>query len=215
MDARVETKQDYAYRILKERILDGEYLPGERIIANRVAEEIGTSPIPVREALVRLESERLVTIKPHAGAIASLLTKDTVAEMLQNLAVLEGYATRLAHAKAHLIVDRLTELNHAMERAMNAEDWIEFSNADRLFHFSVYDVCDNQAVVRTISSLWTQLDSHLSNAAFNLIPDRARGSVAEHDGVVKMLRDPGSDGITLELLARQHKMNAARTLKNL
>ena len=212
MATRVETKQDYAYRVLKEQISSGVLLPGQRIVVNRVASDIGTSAIPVREALFRLESERLVTIRPHIGAIVALITKRTVLETLENLAVLEGYATRLALPRAHEIRPELEAVDAAMLAAIEREDWAAFSTQNRTFHFAIYGVCGNAVLVDTITALWAQLDTFMSGDAFNLMPDRARGSVAEHEQIVRSLGDADADPMHVELLARTHKLNTAKRL---
>lgn len=212
MVTKVETKQDYAYRVLKEQISSGALLPGQRIVVNRVANDIGTSAIPVREALFRLESERLVTIRPHIGAIVALVTKRTVIETLENLAVLEGYATRLALPRAHEIEDALHAADADMLAAIEDEDWAAVSTHNRTFHFAIYGVCGNAILVDTITALWAQLDSFMSGDAFNLMPDRARGSVSEHEQIVRALRDPASDPMHVELLARTHKLTTVKRL---
>jgi len=212
MTTRFETKQDYAYQVIKDLIVSGALLPGQRIVVDRLASEIGTSAIPVREALVRLEGERLVTIKPHAGAIVALITPDLVRKIIESVAVLEGYATALAHPRIETALAHLDAHTTTMERAISDEDWEAFSDANRSFHFAIYAVCDNDVLVDTITQLWTLLDSYLSSAAFTLIPDRAGGSVAEHRAILALLNDPAADLVELEGVARQHKMNTARRL---
>lgn len=213
MERRIETKQDYAYRVLKDRIVTGSLLPGQRIVVNRFAQDLGTSAIPVREALLRLESERLVTIKPHIGAIVSLMTGDMIQKTLESMAVMEGYATRLAYPHAERLMGKLERHNEAMLKAIGSEDWDRYSAANRRFHFTLYEACENEVLVDTITNLWTQLDSYLSVAAFNLIPDRALGSTQEHERMMAMLAAPDTDLLALELLAREHKINTAKRLK--
>lgn len=209
---RAQTKQDFAYQVLKERITAGILLPGQRIIVNRFAQEIGTSAIPVREALLRLEAEGLLTLTPHIGAVVSLITGETIENTLESLAVLEGYATRLAHPRAAEVLADLERYDAAMTKAMDAENWAAFSQGNRDFHFAIYDVCENDVLVNAIRSLWTQLDSYLSAAAFYLMPDRAMGSIQEHHEIMALLADPESDPAALEMAAREHKLNTARRL---
>lgn len=208
----MQTKQDYAYQVIKERITAGTLLPGQRIVVNRLAQEVGTSAIPVREALLRLESEGLVTLTPHIGAVVSLITGETIEKTLESMAVLEGYATRLALPRGGEVLDALRRFDVAMNAALKAEDWEAFSDANRHFHFAIYEVCDNDILVNAIRSLWSQLDSYLSAAAFYLMPDRAAGSMTEHQAIMTMLADANSDPLKLELAARDHKINTARRL---
>jgi DNA-binding GntR family transcriptional regulator len=211
----MQTKQGYAYQVLKERILQGELLPGERIVANRFAQEIGTSAIPVREALLRLEAERLVDITPHIGAVVTLITGRMVERTLETLAVMEGYATRLAAPCNQGVLDELARLNTAMVEAIGDEDWERFSSSNRAFHATIYAAADNEVLTDTIADLWNQLDSYLSAAAFYLMPDRAPGSVEEHAEIIALLSAPDADLTSLEILAREHKLDTSRRLQPL
>lgn len=211
----MQTKQDYAYQVLKERILGRKLLPGRRIVANRFAQEIGTSAIPVREALLRLEAEGLVGITPHIGAVVTLISGMMIERTLETLAVLEGYATRLAAPCDPGVLDVLERLNAAMLEAIDDKDWDGFSARNRDFHFAIYAVVENSVATDTIAGLWNQLDNYLSAGAFHLMPDRARSSVAEHTEIITLLGAPEADLDTLERVARQHKLNTARRLQPL
>src|ERR1700744_553588 len=81
------TKQQAIYQHLKERILEGKLPPGQRLIIDDIADELGLSIIPVREAMQLLQSERLVEIRPHAGATVASVTPENVEEIFT---VLEG-----------------------------------------------------------------------------------------------------------------------------
>lgn len=209
----MQTKQEYAYEAIKDGITTGELLPGQRIVVSRLAHEIGTSAIPVREALLRLEGEGLVTITPHVGAVVTLVTGQMIEMTLESLAVMEGYATRLAASQAASIIPELERHHVAMEEAAEQEKWDAFSRENRLFHFAVYAVVDNSVVTRTIGDLWSQLDSYLSASAFYLMPDRARGSIVEHARIIALLKDPEVNLDELEHVAREHKFNTANRLR--
>ncbi len=209
----MQTKQDHAYQILKRRITQGSLLPGQRIVVNRMAEEIGTSAIPVREALLRLEAEGLVDITPHVGAVVTLVTSQKIEMTLETLAVMEGYATRRAAGRAEEILPELHRLQAEMRDATGRGDWEVFSSANRRFHFAMYAAVDNKVLTKTIEDLWTQLDSYLSASAFYLMPDRALGSVEEHDRILAELAAPDIDPNALEELARTHKFNTAKRLR--
>jgi len=211
----MQTKQDHAYHVLKDHIARGLLLPGQRIVVNRFAGEIGTSAVPVREALLRLEAEGLVTITPHVGAVVTLITGERIEMTLQALAVLEGYATRVAAARAGEILADLERHHHAMAVAARADDWGAFSRENRAFHFRIYTVVDNVVVTKTITDLWSQLDTCLSASAFYLMPDRALTSVDEHARIIAMLADPLADLDALEGVARTHKLNTAKRLHTL
>ena len=211
----MQTKQDHAYHVLKDHIANGLLLPGQRIIVNRFAGEIGTSAVPVREALLRLEAEGLVTITPHVGAVVTHITGERIVMTLEALAVLEGYATREAARRSDEILADLERHHQTMAEAARADDWESFSRENRAFHFLIYTMVDNVVVTKTISDLWSQLDTCLSASAFYLIPDRALNSVDEHAQIIAMLNDPLVDLDALEALARTHKFNTAKRLHSL
>ena len=211
----MQTKQDHAYHVLKDHIARGLLLPGQRIVVNRFAGEIGTSAVPVREALLRLEAEGLVTITPHVGAVVTLITGERIEMTLEALAVLEGYATRKAAFRANQIITELEHHHRTMETAARADDWESFSRENRAFHFLIYTVIDNTVVTKTITELWSQLDTCLSASAFYLMPDRALTSVHEHAQIIAMLNDPLVDLDALDALARTHKLNTAKRLHTL
>ncbi len=208
----VETKQDFAYRFLKEKIAEGVLLPGQRIIVSRIAKEIGTSVIPIREALVRLEAERLIDSKPHIGAVVALATKTMVLDTLEGLAVLEGYATQLAWDNAGKVVPSLRETNDLMSKAFHAKDWEGFTRHNRAFHLAITEASGNEALIHTINGLLRQLDSYLSGAAFNLMPDRAGSSIEEHERIIELLLAAEPDREELERTARQHKLATVERL---
>src|SRR5690606_4762223 len=93
------SKQKMAYELIRERILDGTYPPGTRIVLDAVAREIGTSTIPVREAIRRLEADELIEYQPFAGARVAPMDETAYVQSLSVLAVLEGYATALSASR--------------------------------------------------------------------------------------------------------------------
>src|ERR671939_1882452 len=90
------TLRDHIKDVIVERILDGFYGPGDRIVEIRVAEELGVSQAPVREALRELEMLRLVVSEPFRGARVRDVSPDEIAEAYPVRAALEELAARLA-----------------------------------------------------------------------------------------------------------------------
>jgi DNA-binding GntR family transcriptional regulator len=207
------TKQDRAYRFLRGGITRGRFLPGQRILPNEIGKELGMSGVPVREALLRLQSERLVAIEPHLGAVVALISGREIVQDLTVLSVLEGYATRIALDRASPIVGELRKLNEDMRQALRCKAWDTVSHLNRAFHRKIYDLSDNEALVRAIGSLWLHLDSFMSATSFYLIPERAAGSIEEHERIVEMLADPATDSLELELFAREHGLRTVRSLE--
>jgi len=199
------TKKDLAYDYIKRRIRDRRLLPGQRITASQIAEEIGTSVLPVREALLLLEAERLVTNTPYVGAVVAWVSHDEVLGVVQTLGVLEGYATRSAHPSAERFVDTLEALNERLRAAVRSEMWGWFIELNRDFHFAIYDAAGNAPLLEAIRIYWSQLDTLLAVSSFHLVPGRTAEDLDDHDELIRLLRDPATDPWTLERAARKHR----------
>lgn len=207
------TKKDLAYDFIKRRIFEKRLLPGQRITASQIAEEIGTSVLPVREALLSLEAERLVTLTPYVGAVVAWVAPDEIAEIISVLAVLEGYATGLATVQASSYVSKLPAINERLQTAVRQEMWNWFIELNREFHFTIFEASGNKQLVEKISLLWGQLDTMLAATSFHLIPNRAEEDVSDHEHLVRLLREENPDAMTVELAARRHRMRTATFLQ--
>ncbi|MEM7031356.1 MAG: GntR family transcriptional regulator [Chloroflexota bacterium] len=83
------SKKDYAYEALRENILNGTLAPGSRLVIDQLAKDFGVSPIPMREALQRLQSDGFVTIRPYSGVNVTKIHRGLVEEVLELLCPLE------------------------------------------------------------------------------------------------------------------------------
>ncbi len=209
------TKKDLAYDFIKRRILEKRLLPGQRITASQIAEEIGTSVLPVREALLSLEAEKLVTITPYVGAVVAWVSADEIAEVIAVLAVLEGYATGLAAENVGALSAKLHSINQRLQAAMNQEMWSWFVELNREFHFTIFESSGNGQLVDNIRVFWSQLDTMLAATSFHLVPNRAEEDIGEHDELVRLLRERPVDPLAVELLARRHRMRTVAYLRQL
>lgn len=181
------SKQESAYRQIRARILSGAYGPGYRLVVSRLAAELGLSPIPVREAVRRLEAEGLVQYHRNTGATVSPADPTVYVEALTVLAVLEGYATRLAapHLRSPDL-QRLRAIAAQMAEALAAPDLQRFGDLNRAFHFTIYARCPNRYLVETITQTWQRLDN-VRRTQLALLPGRGRESLAEHQALIQAL----------------------------
>lgn len=207
------TKKDLAYDFIKRRILEKRLLPGQRITASQVAEEIGTSVLPVREALLSLEAERLVTITPYVGAVVAWVSPDEVLGVISMLAVLEGYATAQAAPRARKLVRSLEAVNQRLVAAMQQEMWSWFIELNREFHFGIFEASGNGVLVENIRIFWSQLDTMLAATSFHLVPNRAAEDVADHAELIGLLSAPEPDLLAIEMAARRHRLRTATYLE--
>lgn len=207
------TKKDLAYDFIRRRILEKRILPGQRITASQIAEEIGTSVLPVREALLSLEAERLVTITPYVGAVVAWVSADEVYEVINMLAVLEGYATAQALPHAKALGRSLPAINARLRAALQQEMWSWFIELNREFHFTIFEAADNGVLVENIRIFWSQLDTMLASTSFHLVPNRAQEDVDEHAELLALLGGPDPDPLAIELAARRHRLRTATYLQ--
>jgi len=126
-----------------ERILEGTYEPGERLVETRLAREFETSQVPVREALRELEALRFVESEPFRGARVRAVRPDEIAEIFPVRSAIEEVAVREAALRLDGDVEELTSHLAAMQRAGAAGDRHEQVLADVEFHRTIVDACGN------------------------------------------------------------------------
>jgi DNA-binding GntR family transcriptional regulator len=123
--------RERAYEHLKASILSGRFSPGERLMEEHLAKELGISRTPIREALHKLESEGLIKPLATRGFVASQDSKEEVEELFEIRAVLEGYALRVICGRVTEAV--LAQLEAAVEKA---EEALKSQCLDELFQWN-------------------------------------------------------------------------------
>lgn len=203
------SKQELAYRTIRGRILDGARGPGARIVIDEVARELGCSPIPVREAVRRLEAEGLVEYTRHAGARVVRIDARRYVDTLATLAVLEGYATAVAApALRPADIAELRRLAGEMRGAVETDDLQRYGALNRAYHETIYRRCANGYLIDQIRVAWARLDS-MRQSIFALLPERARASLDDHDRITALLTAGGPPDV-IEPAVREHKLATAR-----
>jgi DNA-binding GntR family transcriptional regulator len=207
------TKQERLYRAIRERILSGAYGPGYRVVIDALAEEFEVSPLPVREAIRRLEAEGLVVYRPNAGAQVAPADPGAYLEEATLQAVLEGYSTALAAPMLGAAeIRRLTEINESMVAAMERLDVLTFGRLNQEFHALINEHCPNLALVALLRDVARRLDA-IRRTVFVQIPYRGASSVAEHRELIRLIETrAGSSDI--ESAARQHKLNTVQSFRD-
>jgi DNA-binding GntR family transcriptional regulator len=145
--------RDQVKDLIVERILDGTYAAGDRIVEMRIAEEVGVSQAPVREALRELELLRLVVSEPFRGARVREVTTEELAEIYPVRAALEEVAARAAAPRLAGAVGGLEAELAGMREAARAHDVHEFVVHDVAFHRAIVEASGN----RTLQELWGSL----------------------------------------------------------
>lgn len=155
-----ESLSERVYRDLRELLIAGQLQPGERLTLDAVARALGTSHMPVREAMRKLAAERVLEMLPNRAVRVPIMTRHRFREMLAMRKMLEGHA--VAQAAALIDSDALSrarELNDAFcaEIRSSSPDASELIRMNKALHFTVYAACGNQVLLELIESLWLQV----------------------------------------------------------
>jgi DNA-binding GntR family transcriptional regulator len=200
---------DHAYEALRRAILDGTLAPGTPLREAEVAERLGVSRTPVREALRRLEVQGMATKTPSGGVAVGEVSWQLIDEAFELRKVLEGYAARLA---AQVITSDgeadLAAIIDEAERAIARGDWEYLTTLNDRFHYRIQDLAGNRVLKRTVRSLHEQIPAF---HAFALGPEQQqRGFVAEHRELLRALVE--HDVVRAEALAIEHQEHAKEML---
>ena len=194
-------KQERTYEILRDRIHTGVYAPNARLNIDALARELGVSPIPVREALRRLEAQGWVRFKPNAGAIVSPLDATSWEQTMVALAVLEGAAT--AEAQRHLRASDFTRLRKLAADMQVEQDPVRSGRLNRRLHEVIVARCGNAWLLDLLRQTHDRLDL-VRSTMFAYLPERAAEAAREHARLIELL--DGGDPAELERYARWHKL---------
>ncbi len=146
--------REIVYEELKRQILVGEIAPGTRMMEVALAEAMGVSRTPVREAIRKLEKEGLVTIEPRKGAYASDISFKDIEDVLEVRQELEGMAAGLAATRiTEAQKVEMADLVEKYREAVDAEDIEEIIQYDQLFHSLIVNISGNKTLVRVFSTV--------------------------------------------------------------
>jgi DNA-binding GntR family transcriptional regulator len=205
-------KQERTYEILRDRIHTGAYAPMARLNIDALARELGVSPIPVREALRRLEAQGWVQFKPNAGAIVSPVDATSWEQAMVSLAILEGAAT--AEAQRHLRKSDFTRLRKiAGEMAGNErsqDDPVRFAQLNRRLHQAIVARCGNDCLLDLLQQTHDRLD-RVRSTMFAYLPQRAAEAAREHTRLIELLES--GDPAEVERYARWHKLQTVEAYR--
>jgi len=194
-----------AYRRLLEEIRLGLLPPGTRLRETDLADRLGISRTPVREAIRLLETDGLVVHLPRQGATVRSLDYAEVIELYEMRAVLEGTAARLAARGASEA--ELSELAALNDELAGAADPQIAQAVNRQFHLSLLDAAKNRFLVKSINAL--QKTMMILGPTTLIAPARAEAAVAEHAQILAALCE--RDGARAEVEMRAHIDAALRT----
>lgn len=194
---------------LRRWIHSGQLQPGQKVLQEDVAASLGTSVIPVREALKTLQSEGMLVHHPNRGFFVTKLSRDELVELCTIRSALESLAVEKALATIDdSVVARMGELITAMEAADKNEEIEELIHLDRAFHFTLFSASRSPQLQRLIEITWDQSDAYRS--AFFIAPEHRAATHHEHRQILEATR--ARDAAALTSLLDAHRLTPANTL---
>jgi DNA-binding GntR family transcriptional regulator len=197
---------------LRQAILVGELLPGERLVEGDLAQRYGTSRGSVREALALLDNEGLVTRQANRGAWVRTVSVDETIEFTEVRAVLEGLCAAKAAVKA-TAADReaLRRLVSTMQAAVGAGDVLAYGAASREMHQAIRTIADQHAAADVLNRM--QYLSGRFQVRVALLPGRPAQGTREHEAVLQAVVSGDAD--FAERTMRDHLSSVVAALKQL
>jgi len=181
------------YKSLKTMIYRRELEPGERLVERKLSRKLGVSRVPLRESLVRLESEGLVERVPNGPSRVMDFSKTDVVEMYSMRLLLEPFATRLAavnHEPA--LIRHLKQLCKAMTRFSKAEKWAEMDRVDCEFHHAIVEASGHKMLFQAYENCHIQIGGMLSNFSHLVAGQPPETNALQHLPIIEAIekRDP-------------------------
>jgi len=180
--------RDVVFRNLRTAILRGDFQPGERLMENQLADRMGVSRTPIREAIRKLELEGLVVMIPRKGAEVANITEKDIKDVLEVRATLEGLAIRLACENMQPEdVERLTRVNQEFIQAVTNKETDKVLEWDVAFHDIIFEASGNDKLIQILNNLREQIYRYRMEYIYH-IADHSQ-LVAEHLRIVDALKN--------------------------
>jgi DNA-binding GntR family transcriptional regulator len=209
MDSIVDHRQlhDLVAERLRTAILDGDLKPGEWLRQRQIAEELGVSPMPVREALRQLAAEGVVEHVPYRGARVVQFSPEDVADLYANRRHLESLAAKSAAKNitpGELDELRVLQVQMREEVALNRPS--AYARLNRRFHRVIYNASQRDYLVRALDQIWsafpTMMMSYFAQTTTETLAEREAEDLEQHAIIIAALER--GDGEAAERFMSEH-----------
>ena len=181
--------RDVVFNTLRDAILTGKLVPGERLMENQLAEKLGVSRTPVSEALRMLELENLVELVPRKGAQVLDMSEKDITNILEVRSALEGLATSLACKKmTKEDLQQLKNMEVDFEKAVADNDVEHFVDIDEDFHDLIFAATENDKLINIFRNLRIQLYRYRMAQAKNNETSMST-IVAHHRSIIRAIEN--------------------------
>ena len=186
----VPTLSEEVYKHLREKIIKGEFSPGEKVSIRKIADMYGVSTMPAREALKRLQSEGFITAERRSTVVKRLSTKELI-EIFMIRKTLEKMAIEWAFSnigKKELIA--LENLVKEMDQKANPLEW---NDLNKQFHFKLYSYSYSAPLLELLEKTWGRVEPYMNIYASS--SHHLEESQQEHYKMIELLAKRNLDGL--------------------
>lgn len=179
--------RDVVFNTLRQAILKGEMEPGERLMEISLANKLGVSRTPIREAIRKLELEGLVNMIPRKGAVVASISEKDMRDVLEVRITLEELAVKLAIKNMEdADIDMLKKAGQVFENAVISHDIVNIVEADVAFHDVIYNKTNNSRLIQIINNLREQMYRY----RLEYVKDARTHSILinEHNDIIECLK---------------------------
>ena len=211
MDAYLPLR-DVVFNTLREAILRGDLVAGERLMELQLAAKLGVSRTPIREAIRMLEQEGLAITIPRKGAIVAGMTEKDMQDVLEIREALEELSVQVACDKiTEEEIAKLQENMKKFESSLESGDLKKMAQADVEFHDVIYQATDNPKLISMLNNLREQMYRYRVEYLKN--PQNHEQLLKEHEAIYKGIVEKDKKAVT-EMI-RRHISNQVDVVKNI
>lgn len=199
-----------AYQQMRQNIIDNQWPPGTQATEQELASLLGMSRTPVREALIRLEQEGLLSVIPRHGMRVLPITPADMEEIYIVISSLEATAAELVAAR-HLEEAELAGLMASVQEmsdALSQNDLEKWAIADEHFHRQLLDLCGNEMLKNIVFNFWDR--AHRARMITLRLRSKPTQSTSEHAELIAALRE--GNVVLAGKIQKQHRDRARKEL---
>lgn len=179
--------RDVVFNTLRQAILKGELEPGERLMEIQLADRLGVSRTPIREAIRKLELEGLVLMIPRKGAEVAKISEKSLRDVLEIRRSLDELAIELAIQRmTEEDLLKLEEAQEAFRKAVSSSDAMTIAECDEHYHDVIYNATGNSRLVQILNNLREQMYRY--RLEYIKDSDKRQILVVEHEQILKAIQ---------------------------
>jgi DNA-binding GntR family transcriptional regulator len=207
---RPPTAQEAVLAELRRLLVTGDLAPGSPVRQEALAERLGVSRVPLREALKVLEGEGQVVYLPRRGYVVAELSVDDLLEVYRLRELLEAEAIRAAVPRLdEVVLEAIAAAAREVDRAGRSGDLVEMTASNRRFHFLLFDAAGMPRLSRTLRQLWDATDVY--RAVYFGSPANRSRVAHEHADLLAAARDGDEErAVAVQAAHRDHSVAAVR-----